>query len=76
MSREILEVTRMRDLVHGGLVRSIRLGAGLSLSEVARECGVTNSAVVHWEKGRSLPRGEVAVRYSQLLLALERVAQR
>lgn len=76
MSRETLELVRMRDMVHGGLVRSLRIGAGLSLAEVARDVGVAPSTVFYWERGRSIPRGEAAVRYARLLLDLERLAQR
>lgn len=75
MTREILELARMRDMVHGGLVRELRVGAGLTLAEVARDVGVVPSTVFYWERGHT-PRGEAAVRYARLLLDLEILARR
>lgn len=75
MSRDILELVRMRDLVAGGRVRHIREAAGLSLADVARECGCSRSAVFHWERGR-VPRGTVAIRYARLLFELEELTRR
>lgn len=76
MSRETLELVRMRDMVHGGLVRDLRIGAGLTLAEVARAVGVTAGCVHHWERGLTTPRGEAAVKYARLLLELESLARR
>lgn len=75
MSREILELARMRDMVAGGLVRGLREGAGLTLSEVARDVGVVPSTVFYWERGH-VPRGDAAVKYARLLLELESLARR
>lgn len=66
----------MRDMVHGGLVRDLRVDAGLTLSEVARAVGVTPAAVHLWERGARIPRGKPAVRYARLLLDLESVMRR
>ena len=76
MTRETIELVHMRDLVRFGLVRELRIGAGLTLAEVARDVGVTPSTVFYWEKGRSVPRGEGAVKYARLLLDLESLARR
>ncbi|MBN1631071.1 MAG: helix-turn-helix transcriptional regulator [Thermoleophilia bacterium] len=76
MSREILELARMRDMVHGRQVRTVRLNAGLTLREVGNEVGVHPSTVHHWETGRNVPRGEAAIRYARLLFDLERIAER
>jgi DNA-binding XRE family transcriptional regulator len=76
MSRETLELSRMRGLVAGGLVREIRVGAGLTLAEIAKDVGVHPSTVFYWETGRSVPRGEGAVRYARLILELESMARR
>lgn len=76
MSRELLELSRMRDMVHGGMVRDIRIGAGLTLAEVARDVGVVPSTIFYWEKGRNVPRGDAAVKYARLILLLESLARR
>ena len=73
---ETLQLVRMRDMVRGGLVRELRIGAGLSLSEVARAVGVTPGAVHHWERGIRLPQGQAAVRYALLICSLESLARR
>ena len=75
MSREALELARMREMVAGGEVRDIRVGAGLTLAEVARDVGVHASAVFYWEHGQT-PRGEPAVRYARLILCLQSMARR
>ena len=76
LDQDLLLVTRMRDMVRGGLVEDVRVSAGLSQAEVAHAVGVTAAAVGHWEKGRSMPRGQAALRYARLLLDLERTVQR
>jgi Helix-turn-helix. len=75
MSREILELVRMRDMVAGGLVGPLRRGAGLTQAEIARECNVHPSTVAYWERGH-VPRGDAAVKYARLLLELESLARR
>ena len=75
-SRELRELQRMRDMVHGGLVRAVRVNAGLSLREVAQAVGVTPSAVFYWEQGKNVPRGEPAIRYARVLLELEKASER
>ena len=68
--REILDLVYMRDLVHRGMVKSIREAARLTQEEVARDVGVHPSTVAHWEQGH-VPGGEPAVRYASLLRELE-----
>ena len=75
-SREVLELAWMRNLCHGGMVREIRLAAGLSLAEVARDVGVCASAVHSWETSRTIPRGKAAAKYAKLLRELESLARR
>jgi len=53
--------------------RRIREAAGASLREVARELGVSHTAVRRWETERSIPR-EARVAYAQLLEELRRLA--
>ncbi len=73
MSREALELVRMRNLVADGRVREIRERAGLSLAEIARDVGVHPTTVFYWETRGSIPRGGAAVRYARLLRDIESV---
>ena len=73
---EIFELARMRDTVNGGLVKFVRVNAGLSVREVAQVVGVHPTTIFCWEKGGSIPREEAAVRYAKLLFDLERIARR
>jgi DNA-binding XRE family transcriptional regulator len=41
-------------------LRALRAGAHLSLAEVGRRVGVSESAVSHWEAGRRSPSGLTA----------------
>ena len=75
MSREILELARMRDMVRSGTARELRIRAGLTLAEVGRSVSVVPSTVFYWERGRT-PRGKAAVRYARLMVDLESLAQR
>ncbi|MGH2462707.1 MAG: helix-turn-helix domain-containing protein [Candidatus Limnocylindria bacterium] len=53
-----------------GAARPIRLGAGLSLGEVAESVGVSPSTILRWENRERAPRGQAAVAYGRLLAAL------
>jgi transcriptional regulator with XRE-family HTH domain len=61
------ELVWIRRAAATGTARAIRETAGLSLSEVARELGVTPAAVSRWERGHRAPRGDTAVAYAALL---------
>lgn len=54
--------------------RAIRLAVGGTLREVARDLGVSQLTVSQWERGRSEPRPDHAIRYRELLEKLEAVA--
>jgi transcriptional regulator with XRE-family HTH domain len=60
----------VRRVAASGGARAIRQGAGLSLSEVAREVRCSVSAVSRWESGQRTPRGEAAERWAVLLRRL------
>lgn len=55
--------------------RAIREAAGVSISAIARELGVSPSAVSVWEKGTFTPRPRHAAAYSDLLRALQQLAR-
>lgn len=50
---------------------ALRRGAGLSLSDIARDLGVARQTVWSWETGRTRPSGEHAERYLDILRNLE-----
>lgn len=56
-----------RRLAANGTARQIRLAAGLSLYDVARDVGVRAGTVSRWETAQRVPRGEAAVRWAELL---------
>lgn len=49
------------------VARDLRRQSALSLAEVGRALGVSHAAVHRWETGRRIPRGDLAVRYLDLL---------
>lgn len=71
MTRSHLDLLQQaRRYAKSGTARRLRVEAGLSQSEIAREVGVTSSAVALWESGKRVPRGEAAVRYAKVLESL------
>lgn len=53
---------------------AIRKVAGVSQADVARELGVNRVTVARWELGTRRPRGELLVRYCDLLDELSAAA--
>ncbi len=53
------------------LARAIRVTAGASQAEVARELGVHRTTIARWELGSRHPRPRVAAAYAALLRELE-----
>lgn len=43
----------------GAMIRSIRQAHGLTQEEFGEALGVSNSAIVSWEAGKTLPRPEM-----------------
>ncbi len=70
-----MQVSRARALVSSGAARSVRLGARLSLWELAGQIGCAPSTVLRWERGDRIPRGGLAVRYVEALDTLMKAAQ-
>ncbi|WP_372411839.1 helix-turn-helix domain-containing protein [Streptomyces luteireticuli] len=64
---EINSLSRVRASAFSGQARQTRLSAHLSLSELAKVCGVDASTVWRWEQGKRVPRGEPALRYARVL---------
>ncbi len=67
-------VALARRLARDGTARSVRVQAGLSIYDVARDLRVAPGTISRWETGKRVPRGDVAVRYAELLGELMRVA--
>jgi transcriptional regulator with XRE-family HTH domain len=65
-----------RQLLASGEARRIRELAGLRLSDVAADIGVTGSAVYRWERGERVPQGRAAADYAVLLLAMRELVDR
>ena len=64
---DVLELAAARRLAAGGGGRMIREGAGLSLNDVGRACGIHASTVLRWERGERRPRGLPALLYVRLM---------
>ena len=69
MAHSSARIARARHLGETGRAREIRVAAGVSLSEMAADVGVTDASIAGWERvpPRFLPRGENAVRYALIL---------
>jgi len=63
----LLRLADVRELAESGEARRLRLRAGLSLGEVARELRVAVPTILRWETGERRPRGKAALWYAQLL---------
>jgi transcriptional regulator with XRE-family HTH domain len=64
-------IARGRRWGYSGEGRRTRRLASLSQADVAREVGVSTAAVSRWEAGLRRPNGRHAVRYANLLRALD-----
>ncbi len=67
---ELVELKQVRALAASGVARTVRTGARLSLTEVARSCGTHPSTVLRWERGEQVPHGRIAIAYGRLLMRL------
>ena len=66
----ILLIAQAQDWAANGRARELRTSAGLTQQQVADHCGVTGTAVAHWEAAVRTPRGRPAVRWARLLSEL------
>jgi DNA-binding transcriptional regulator YiaG len=55
----------------GRLARAVRLAAGATQDEIARELGVHRVSVARWEIGTRKPSGDLLRRYLALLVELQ-----
>lgn len=67
----IVRMAQLRELIRSGQAREIRMRAGVSAGEVARELGIKDFQILSWENGVRTPRVTTAsLRYLDILLAL------
>ncbi|MFE9601972.1 helix-turn-helix domain-containing protein [Streptomyces hokutonensis] len=59
--------------IESGRARELRVNSGITQSEMARTCEVTQAAVLRWERNERRPRGRNAITYHK---ALSRLAAR
>ena len=72
--RLVPALARPRPCRSTGTAKSIRLAAGVSLPEVARDVGVSHSTVHRWENNLNVPKGDPALRYAEVLDELSGVS--
>lgn len=67
------DLARLRDMCRNGEARTVRLSAGVSLSELAHDIddGLPPTTVHRWETGQRMPRGDHAMRYLRVLRSLQ-----
>lgn len=56
-----------REACRSGRARRLRVAAGLSQSELARACDVSEGAIHRWETGTRRPTGKRAIAYGRVL---------
>ena len=66
---DVVNIARARRTIRDtpAVARDLRRQSGLSLYEVGAALGVSHAAVWRYETGQRIPRGDVAVRYLDLL---------
>lgn len=67
---DLARIIEARDILSSGRGRAIRAARRVRLQDVAREVGVSTSAVSGWERGECLPRGANALRYLEVIEAV------
>lgn len=68
----LMRLAAARRLASTGEALRIREAAGLTRAEVARVVGVDRATVSRWEDGSRRPTGDAALRFAELLGALDR----
>ena len=72
IDRVLQDARRRRTLPPPAMRRYLRTSCGLTQDEIARALAVNRATVTKWEGGTREPRGELRLRYIELL---ERLAQ-
>jgi transcriptional regulator with XRE-family HTH domain len=54
--------------------RALRIAAGATQEQFGRELGIDRASVARWELGTREPRGQMRLRYAQLLRDLQSLA--
>lgn len=75
MSALAEHVRQARRLPPPAVARAIRGAADVSQQQIADELGVNRVSVARWELGLRVPRGELRLRYVDLLDQLEHVTR-
>lgn len=73
-TESVVSLSKVRALAASGEAKAIRIQHRISLAEIAETCGVDQSTVWQWENGGRKPRGAAALRYADLLDALQEAA--
>ncbi|MGH7685609.1 MAG: helix-turn-helix transcriptional regulator [Candidatus Dormibacteria bacterium] len=69
------ETRPLRQLPAPRLCRLIRESAGVTQVRLAREVGCDRMTIARWEAGTRRPRGELGLRYAEVLAALREAVQ-
>ena len=67
---ELMRLVKLRSLLRNGVARTVREGAAVSMNEMSRAVGVDRVTLLRWEHGKHSPRGELALKYLDVLEGL------
>jgi transcriptional regulator with XRE-family HTH domain len=67
------QLSWVRGLCASGEAKNIRTQAGVSPEEIARDVGCAAPTVYRWENGLRSPKGEIALKYAQVMRRLDRL---
>jgi transcriptional regulator with XRE-family HTH domain len=70
---DLVKLANARDHAISGAGKNVRLSAGISLRELARNLGIDASTLLRWERGERRPTGLAAERWMD---ELNRLAER
>lgn len=68
--QDLIDIGRCRALARDGGAESIRLTAGITMTEMAEAVGVSPATIWRWEKGHRHPDRRSALKYLRVLDAL------
>jgi transcriptional regulator with XRE-family HTH domain len=67
---DVAQLAKVRGLTASGAAKAARLGARVTLREVAAASGLGVSTICRYERGERVPRGAGALRYLAVLEGL------